>query len=179
MLRPHIDVVTAAQTGLTNASADHYLDTHRGTKGGRRRYVPIDSDAKRAALEFARRVAVRTQDSLADPSHNLDQADRRMRTVLEKFGVTRKSLGITSHGLRHQYAIKRYRDRTGVPPPVQGGPRVDVQLDKRARLEIAEELGHSRTQITNGYLGSARQVRQRMPRNSHKRRRNAQDLPAS
>ena len=166
MLRPHIDVVTAAQTCLTNTSADHYLDTHRGTKGGRRRYVPIDSNLKRAALEFARRVAVRTQDSLADPSHNLDQADRRMRTVLEKFGVTRESLGITSHGLRHQYAIERYRDKTGVPPPVQGGSRVKSRLDRRARLEIAEELGHSRTQITNGYLGSARQVRQRMPRNS-------------
>jgi len=89
-----------------------------------------------------------------------------LRTVLEKFGLTRKSLGITSHGLRHQYAIKGYRDKTGVPPPVQGGTKIDNQLDKRARLEIAEELGHSRTQVTNAYLGSARQVRQRPQINS-------------
>ena len=32
MLRPHVDVVTAARTRITNASADDYLDTHRGTK---------------------------------------------------------------------------------------------------------------------------------------------------
>jgi len=166
LLRPHMDVISAAQTNLVKTSAEYYLDTHRGTKGGRRRFVPIDSDAKRSAVEFARRVAVRTQDSLIDPRYNFLQADRRMRTVLERFGVTRKSLGITSHGLRHQYAIERYRDKTGVPPPVQGGPPVDVQLDTGARLEIAEELGHSRTQITNAYLGSTRQARQRALGNS-------------
>ena len=32
----------------------------------------------------------------------------RFYTVLARFGVTKRQLGITAHGLRHQYANDRY-----------------------------------------------------------------------
>ena len=71
MLRPHVDVVTARQaagkSGTDREDADGvdlYLDTHRGTKGGRRRYLPIDDDLCRHALTYARHVAKGVVDML-------------------------------------------------------------------------------------------------------------------
>jgi integrase len=71
---------------------------------------------------------------------------------MERFGVTKKDLGVTPHGLRHQYAADKYRDSTGSPPPVNGGGAVEPELDIATRRNIAERLGHGRVQITNAYL---------------------------
>ena len=35
MFRPHTDVISAAQAGKSDGGVEFYLDTHRGTKGGR------------------------------------------------------------------------------------------------------------------------------------------------
>ena len=40
MFRPHSDVVSAAKASKPDDSVAFYLDTHRGTKGGRARYFP-------------------------------------------------------------------------------------------------------------------------------------------
>src|SRR5262245_62909320 len=56
MLRPHLAVVAASATGLPSPRAEWYLEVVRGTKGGRRRFVPIDSEAKRKALERAQQL---------------------------------------------------------------------------------------------------------------------------
>ena len=42
---------------------------------------------------------------------------------------------------------------TGQPAPVRGGTMLDPDTDQAARLEVAEELGHSRASITTHYLG--------------------------
>ena len=64
MLRPHVDVATARQAagdsgsdGEDGSGAVRYLDTHRGTKGGRQRYVPIDDALCRHAITYACHVA--------------------------------------------------------------------------------------------------------------------------
>jgi integrase len=67
-------------------------------------------------------------------------------------GITRKD-GITSHGLRHEYANNRYQDLTGSDSPVRGGAAVNEQTDQAARQVVAEELGHSRESVTTHYLG--------------------------
>ena len=125
----------------------------RGTKGGRVRLVPIDTDGKRAALDLARRVAVSDAGHLGDPRRSLEQNRTRFYTVLERFGVTRRQLGITAHGLRHQYANDRYEDFAGAPAPVRGGEQLDREVDRSARLQVAEELGHARENISTAYLG--------------------------
>jgi len=153
MLRPHVDVVTAAQAGQPESGIAFYLDSHRGTKGGRERMIPIDSPLRDAAIEYARRVAVGQQDSVSDPRLNLRQALRRLRYVMERHGITRDALGVTPHGLRHQGAMDDYMVMTGQLPPVAGGQAVAPEIDHLARQTIASSLGHGRTQITDAYLG--------------------------
>ena len=64
------------------------------------------------------------------------------------------------HGLRHNYAQIRYKDLSGNECPVKGGKRQkemskeEREYDRKVRLQISEELGHAREQITSIYLGS-------------------------
>jgi hypothetical protein len=154
MLRPHTDVVSAAQAGKPGDVVAHYLDTHRGSKGGRARMFPIDNAMRQGAIDYARRVVVCVNESVGDPSLSLEQAMRRLRYVMERFGVTRAGLGVVPHGLRHQGAADDYRAMTGELPPVAGGGVVERELDAQARQCIAERLGHGRRQIVSAYLGS-------------------------
>ena len=150
MFRPHQDIVESPpESGVVT----YYLDTHRGTKGGRGRFIPILSAAQREAIEFAKSVAMRVNDSVSDPRRDLKQTLRRTRYVMERLGITKRDLGVTPHGLRHQYAEERYECLSGNAPPVAGGNEIDKALDKDARLTVAAELGHGRAEITNAYLG--------------------------
>lgn len=164
MLRPHVDVVTAAQatasgTALPDAddgspiACEAYLDTHRGTKGGRRRFVPIRSDEQRSAIEFARHVAKGPRGSVANPNLTLVQAMRHLRYVMERFGITRRDLGVVPHGLRHGFAAAEYERITGTAPPVAGGLARDAATDELARTSVARALGHGRRAIVAAYLG--------------------------
>lgn len=150
-LRPHSSVV---ERRLITTDGREVLATHlevrRGTKGGRLRYVAVDSPVKVQALECAKKVAQRDTDSLADPRLSLQQAYSRFYYVLRRAGLTLKHFGVTAHGLRHQYANDKYQSLTGVPSPVRGG---DGKADLPARLAVAKDLGHSRPQITSAYLG--------------------------
>ena len=163
MCRPHDDVIErTSESGVVM----YYLDTHRGTKGGRERFVPIVTAAQREAIEFAKSVATRQDDSVSDRRLDLEQALRRARTVMERLGITMRDLHVTPHGARHQYAAERYEELTGAAPPVAGGGRIDKALDKEARLIVAEELGHGRRQITNAYLGKVKSNAGTGPHNS-------------
>ena len=153
MLRPHADVLTAVQAGQVGGNTALYLFTHRGTKGGRKRYVPIDTDARLQAIKLAQDLVIGENDSISDPQLTLVQAIRHLRYVMERFGVTKKALGVVPHGLRHQYAADEYQQATGSPAPVNGGEILDRAVDVAARRDIAERLGHGRPQIVNAYLG--------------------------
>ena len=125
----------------------------RGTKGGRERCIAVDNDGKRAALELARRVAVSERASLGDPRRSLKQNHTRFYTLLKRFGITKRERGVTAHGLRHAYANNTYEQFAGVASPVRDGPPVDRDVDRAARLRVANELGHARENITTAYLG--------------------------
>lgn len=72
---------------------------------------------------------------------------------------TRRAGLSKTHGLRHAYAQRRYEELTGRKAPVRGGTPTKAlegvlkEQDRQARLQIASELGHSRTAISNTYLG--------------------------
>jgi integrase len=153
MLQPHRQVVTALQAGIEDAPCDFYLDLLKGTKGGRRRYLPIDAERKRLALARARDVARGPNDHLGDPGRTLKENLRRVDYVMAKLGITHQSLGISGHGLRHEYANDLYEKEAGVTPPLRGGAEVDRALDRDARLKVAQELGHGRIQISAAYCG--------------------------
>ena len=129
-----------------------YLSITHGTKGGRDRVEPIRTPEQRALLDRAKTFCPTKSSSTSDPQRKLVQWKNHYYQVVRSCGITRKD-GITSHGLRHQYANERYQELTGADSPVRGGAPVDRDTDRAAREVVAEELGHSREGVTTHYLG--------------------------
>jgi integrase len=156
MIQPRLAEQPAGEGANPSGSLGGVLEVTRGTKGGRLRRIPIDTPAKREALDAAKALVRSDSHFLADPTRTLVQNLNRLTNVMKKFGVTHEALGVTPHGLRHEYAGNRYEAVSGVLPPVRGGAPTEATTDAGARLQVAEELGHARTQITSAYLGRAK-----------------------
>jgi site-specific recombinase XerC len=139
-LRPHV------------ADKGSYLSVTHGTKGGRDRVEPIRTAQQRDVLERAKTFCATPASSTSDPHRKLHQWKNHYYEVVRACGITRRD-GITSHGLRHQYANDRYHELSGAESPVRGGSQNDSGADQIARLILAEELGHSREGVTTYYLG--------------------------
>ncbi len=142
LLKPHL------------ADRDDYIDVLWGTKGGRPRTVQIRHLVQRRVLDYAKTRAKSTISSTIPAQYSLKQWCDHYYYVLRKYGIGRKE-GIVAHGLRHQYAQELYELLTGENCPVclQGPTRVSKEDDEWARRILAEDLGHSRTQITDAYIG--------------------------
>jgi len=155
LFRPYQSVVPFADTGLPPEAqaADLYARIHG--KGGRVRFVPIDSPARRTAIAFAQEVSSSRDAHLGDPAHDLKRNLRRFDNVLRKFGIAAAQLGITAHGLRHQALIDHYESLTGSSPPVRGGSMPPPEIDGAARQAVASLAGHSRSRSASAYLGSS------------------------
>lgn len=139
-LRPHL------------ADKGSYLSVTHGTKGGRDRVEAIRTAEQRELLERAKLLCATPSSSTSDPRLKLSQWKNHYYQVVRSCGITRQD-GITSHGLRHEYANRRYQELTGADSPVRGGAPVPRDADQAARHVVAEELGHSREEITTHYLG--------------------------
>ncbi|MCG2583871.1 integrase domain-containing protein [Massilia sp. TS11] len=132
-----------------------FLRVRRGTKGGRLRYVAVRTSFQRDALELAGRFVLHEDGHIGRPGLSLKQSLDRFSNVLRSVGISRRSLGVTPHGLRHQFAADLYFDLAAVQPPVRGGdPATDSETLRHAYLEVARQLGHGRPQISNAYLGA-------------------------
>ena len=125
-----------------------------GTKGGRPRSVPIETDTQRAVLAEAAQQAAHTRRSMIPVEFDLKAWLAHVYRVLARHGVTRRD-GLVSHGLRHQYANDRYEELTGEPSPVRGGDPLAAAHDRDARLDVSARLGHARMGITAAYCGKA------------------------
>ena len=64
------------------------------------RYVPIDDALCRHAVTYAGHVAKGTQGSVGDPNLTLVQAMRRLRYVMERFGITKRDLHVVQREVR-------------------------------------------------------------------------------
>ena len=121
------------------------------TKGGRAREVPVRTDAQREVLNQAHKLA--GKGSLIPPDRQYVQQLRLYEKHTAAAGMSKL------HGLRHEYAQRRYRELTGWLAPVAGGPASrdltpeQKATDQEVRLIISAELGHAREQITTVYLG--------------------------
>ncbi len=121
------------------------------TKGGRPREIPIRSQHQREVLNAAKAFA---------KNGSLIPARKSYREHLMTWEYQTRRAGLSkTHGLRHAYAQLRYEELTGRKAPILGGTSARElhselkEQDHQARLQIALELGHSRTSITNTYLG--------------------------
>lgn len=131
-----------------------------GTKGGRARMVPVDNERKRELIERAKVIAAANKRGvLSDrPTRSLTSALNRYYYLAKKVGLCKSDLGVTLHGLRHEFANNLYRQLTGVNSPVNGGRVKDQDLAGEAMQTVSEQLGHSRKHASAAYLGSARHV---------------------
>jgi hypothetical protein len=143
---------------LAEAKNNQMITVTDGTKGGRDREVPISSEHQILVLERA--AAIQDGRSMVPQNTSYIQFARECYRQTSHF-----------HGERHAYAQGRYENIAGVPCPLlanvkHGKPHHEFmaeklgvsleqakQIDQTARMQIAEELGHSRTEITNAYLG--------------------------
>lgn len=130
---------------------DHLLLKPSWTKGGKERRIPIRTDVQRKLLQEVSAFA--GGGSLIPPDKNFIQQLRIYVRQVMNAGLSRM------HGLRHQYAQRRYEELAGFACPVAGGPARQAltfaqrQSDQEARRVISQELGHGREQITTVYLG--------------------------
>jgi site-specific recombinase XerC len=133
-----------------------------GTKGGLAREVPASPQAV-AALERA--SSIQGSDRSMIPASN---SYREFQQAAYK--ELREAGGNGFHGQRHSYAQERYEALTGASAPVAEGWAREERferladalgvsmeeakaIDHDARMQIAEELGHGRQEVTNAYLG--------------------------
>jgi integrase len=159
-----------AQEGLCARPARMYRDStlyvEDGTKGGRPRIVPVLTDDQRevlrAAIEFATSRACK-KGTLTRRGYTAEQDEGHFYYVLSSCGITAKGLGVTVHGLRHDYLTTRFEQVSGVPAPVVGGMTSVAGLPKdvlrEAQQMVSHEAGHARRSISTAYLGSARNIK--------------------
>lgn len=161
MFRPYGSVVPFEATSLKpeERSADVYAEVKAGSKGGRPRWIPIDSETRRAAVEHAQTLVTGENAHLGDPHRDLKANLRRFAYMMEKFGITRQMLGVTAHGLRHECLNGHYEQLSGSPSPVRGGGAVPVGIDRAARLSVAKLAGHGRRRASSAYLGRSAVMR--------------------
>lgn len=145
----------ALPDGETSTDYLSFLKVKRGTKGGRLRYVAIRNPMQQSVYERALKAAPHPGTHIGYPGKSLKQALDRFSNVLRACGVTLAQLGVTPHGLRHEFANDLYYELTEALPPVKGGdPHLSREVMDAAYLEVARQLGHGRPQISGAYLGS-------------------------
>lgn len=161
MFRPHSCVVPFEDTGLSldKRTADRYAAILAGSKGGRPRYIPLDTPARIEAVLHAQSLAADRNAHMGRPGDSLKQSMKHFMYVMSKFGITKSALGVTAHGLRHEALIERFEEITGQSPPVRDGERLPGDIDKAARSEVATMAGHVRRRASSAYLGAVLQTR--------------------
>jgi site-specific recombinase XerC len=152
--RPFEHVLPFAETGLPpdDKAADRYVRI-KG-KGGRVRWLPLESPARVAAVAFAQDQASSRDAHMGDPTRDLKRNLRRFDYVMEKFGITLRGRGATGHGLRHEVLMETYTGLTGALPPVRGGGPVAPEGDIAARRTVSALAGHARIRASGAYLGA-------------------------
>ena len=123
-------------------------------KGKRQRILDIRTASQRAVLDEAKALAATTEQGSLIPTRKYIQQVKRFEYQCRKAGIN------GSHGLRHEYAQRRFLELAGFACPLAGGPkRQDMtpemrRADHDARSQITRELGHGRTSILSSYCGS-------------------------
>lgn len=123
-------------------------------KGGRERTVPITTPEQRKLLDEIHQFCRENNTKSLIPVHkNYEQQMRTYEYQTAKVGE------LKNHGLRHTYAQKRYEALSGLVSPKNGGKTArkfserEKQASLEARLQVSQELGHNREEITAVYLG--------------------------
>lgn len=128
-----------------------------GTKGGRQRQIPIETLAQEDVMRRCRELCGGPRKWLIPVEDRVKArqwVDYRIRIL---GGVSKEGRGVTSHGLRAQYAQEQYFKLTGWHAPIDGGrPEdvTDIERHNKACYAVALLMGRSRIDVSRQYLGS-------------------------
>ena len=120
-------------------------------KGGRSRGIPVTHPRQRDLIDEAHRVC--GDGAVIPPGMSYIGFRKAFEHATLEAGIR------NVHKHRHWYATWRYRTLAGVKAPAEGGPTHDtVGVADRARLDavrlqVSQELGHNRIDVTDAYLG--------------------------
>ena len=130
------------------------------TKGGRPRDIYVDTEIQRQVLDEVKARFKKTEalgwTTRSDGSKaTLKYSLAKWNKMLAKIGITRAASKCTGHGLRAQYAENAALIASVIPPTLggTGGQMPKEELDLK-RVQVSEQLGHSRKSITGAYYGS-------------------------
>jgi len=127
----------------------------RGTKGGRPRELVITRASQRNAIAQAARIQGRDRSMIPRSQTWNSWKQGGLRNIAQTLGpLTGEARPI--HSLRAAYATERYTALTGQRPVGFGGPRLEREVDRAARLTVSAELGHNRADVAAAYIGGAR-----------------------
>ena len=137
------------------------LEVRKGiAKGGRSRNIYIETDHQRDILDYVKSQINKTE-FLGWPSSAYEQGNLLLKNktrflyLMRKIGISKEISGVTTHGLRAQYA-EEMAVKNGWVPATLGGTKnqLPADVEKLIRMQLAENLGHSRTNVTSAYYGS-------------------------
>ena len=120
-------------------------------KGGRAREVPVFTDYQRDVL--TRSAALAGSGSMIPVGQSYIERLKQYEYATARAGMSKL------HGLRHEYAQRRFLELASFECPARGGPVAKLltleqkAVDLSSRLQISRELGHNREAITAVYLG--------------------------
>ncbi len=144
MFRPHLD------------DKGTHIAIILGTKNKRPRSTPIETAEQREVVERAKQFADKVHSSTIPQKYTLLEWENHYTYILRKCGITRAELGITSHGLRHEYVNEQWEVLAGSPSPIKGGEKGALSEDEelRVRHDLSQRVGHSRASIVSAYSSS-------------------------
>ncbi|MBX9901811.1 MAG: integrase domain-containing protein [Burkholderiaceae bacterium] len=140
-----------------------YVELVSGTKNGKARTVPIDSELKREVLcKLKKYVSEKYgygKAHIGHPEKTLAQNLKRYSYILGACGLTKDDLGFTGHGFRQEYMIEQLAKR-GVVATIRGGSgQAMTKLETEvAYLQVSDQAGHSRTSVMTAYAGARRKT---------------------
>lgn len=138
-----------------------FFDIRPGiAKGGRARTIPYLSPAQKEVVDFVKTQLKRnehlgwTDPVLRGEGGLLQRNEKRYSQYMTDIGITKTESGVTGHGLRAEYA-EDMSILMGLIPATRGGTKDQMSQDDEdtIRLQVSENIGHSRMNITNAYYG--------------------------
>lgn len=138
-----------------------YFDIRPGiAKGGRPRTIPYLSVAQKEVVDYVKSQLKRTEflgwtdPVLRGEGGLLLRNEKRYSQYMTDIGITKSESGVTGHGLRAEYA-EDMSMLMGLIPATRGGTKGQMSQDDEdtIRLQVSENMGHSRTNVTNAYYG--------------------------
>jgi len=147
------------EASLLNAKKAYFQAIERGTvsvcdgtKGGRSREVPINSERQIETLRIAANSQGEARAVMPENESWKEWREGGLRETREAAAELSSARGL--HDLRASYACERYEALTGHPAPCNGWKIEDREADRDARMKIAKELGHNRIEVVASYIGS-------------------------